>query len=309
MGGSRAGRRTRRPTLAHLLADPGAALAAKVRAREKVADLTDVSLPGDPLVEQSVAWSKQMLAASVQRSDDVALRVVNAGTAYPAPVETLDSMRWIGAGWPDYTWLFGTDGEFTAFASVAAGQFGPIKAHLRTLRDVSEAVNGGSGKIVHEVTPDGAVYFGANADEGNTDESAKYPSAVALVWRWSGDQRFLKDLYPASGRAMKHVASLDADDDGWPEGLGNVERAGMGNEKLDNTVYAIRGYADLADLAKARGDKKTQRWATKQAHGSPPRSRRPGGTAPTGPGRTPTRSTPTRSAGPTPRSSSGTGSG
>ena len=47
-------------------------------------------------------------------------------------------MRWLGAGWPDYTWLFGTDGEYTAFASVAAGQFEPIKAHLRALRDVSE---------------------------------------------------------------------------------------------------------------------------------------------------------------------------
>ncbi len=265
VGGSRSGTADAQAALAKVLTDPGAALEAKVRGREEVAGLTEVSLPGDPLVEQSVAWSKQMLAASVQRSDDVALRVVDAGTAYPAPVKTLDSMRWIGAGWPDYTWLFGTDGEFTAFASVAAGQFGPIKAHLRTLRDVSEAVNGGSGKIVHEVTPDGAVYFGSNADEGNTDESAKYPSAVALVWRWSGDQKFLRDLYPASVKAMHHVASLDADDDGWPEGLGNVERAGMGTEKLDNTVYAIRGYADLADLAKARGDGKTQRWATRHA--------------------------------------------
>ncbi len=265
VGGSRSGPTDARSTLRTLLDDPDAALAAKVRTREKVDASTVVSLPGDPLVQQSVAWSKQMLAASVQRSDDVALRVVDAGTAYPAPTATLDSMRWIGAGWPDYTWLFGTDGEFTAYASVAAGQLGPIKAHLRTLRDVSEAVNGGSGKIVHEVTPDGAVYFGANADPGNTDESAKYPSAVALVWRWTGDGKFLRDLYPASVQAMRHVASLDTDGDGWPEGLGNVERDGMGEEKLDNTVYTIRGYADLADLARARGDAKTQRWATQQA--------------------------------------------
>ena len=39
----------------------------------------------------------------------------------------------------------------------------------------------------------------------------------------------------------------------------------MGEEKLDNAVYAIRGYADLADLARARGDAETRRWATKQA--------------------------------------------
>ena len=105
-------------------------------------------------------------------------------------------MRWLGAGWPDYTWLFGTDGEYTAYASVAAGQFGPIKDHLRALRDVSVRVNGNSGKIVHEVTPDGAVYFGANADPGNTDESSKYPSAVALVWRWTGDDSFLRRPVP-----------------------------------------------------------------------------------------------------------------
>lgn len=265
VGGSTSGPADARAELRDLLADPAGSLEDKVAARRRIAAASDVSLPGDPLTAASVAWSKQMLAASVQQADDVHLRVVNAGKTYPAPTATLKSMRWLGAGWPDYTWLFGTDGEYTAYAAVAAGQFGPIKAHLRALRDVSEAVNGNSGKIVHEVTPDGSVYFGANADPGNTDESSKYPSAVALVWRWTGDRAFLKDLYPASVKAMRHVASLDADGDGWPEGLGNVEREGMGAEKLDNTVYTIRGFADLADLARARGDRATQRWATKRA--------------------------------------------
>ena len=121
--------------------------------------------------------------------NDLDLRWVEAGKRYPPPEAKLKSMRWLGAGWPDYTWLFGTDGEYTAYAAVAAGQFAPIKAHLRALRDVSVRINGRSGKIVHEVTPDGAVYFGANEDPGNTDESSKYPSAVALVWRWTGDER------------------------------------------------------------------------------------------------------------------------
>ena len=265
VGGSTSGVADARAELRAALTDPVGALDAKISARKRIDAASDVSLPGDPLTAASIAWSKQMLAASVQEVEDLDLRVVNAGIAYPPPTATLKSMRWLGAGWPDYTWLFGTDGEYTAFASVAAGQFGPIKAHLRALRDVSEAVNGGSGKIVHEVTPDGAVYFGANADPGNTDESSKYPSAVALVWRWTGDRAFLKDLYPASVRAMRHVASLDDDSDGWPEGLGNVERPGMGEEKLDNAVYTIRGYADLADLARSRGDRATRVWATEQA--------------------------------------------
>jgi hypothetical protein len=265
VGGSTSGPAQARAELRKALDDPEAAIGAVVRYRERLDALNDVSLPGNPLLARSVAWSKQMLAASEQQVEDLKLRAVRAGTVYPPPAGTLESMRWLGAGWPDYTWLFGTDGEYTAFAAVAAGQYGPIKDHLRALRDVSEIVNEGSGKIVHEVTPDGAVYFGANADAGNTDESSKYPSAVALVWRWTGDKSFLKDLYPASVKAMKYVATLDEDDDGWPEGLGNVERPGMGEEKLDNAVYTIRGYADLADLAKAAGDGETRRWATKKA--------------------------------------------
>jgi len=194
VAGSVSGPAQARAELRKALDNPEAALRAVVGSRERLNTLSDVSLPGNRLLEDSVRWSKQMLAASVQEVEDARLRETNAGRNYPPPVATLDYMRWLGAGWPDYTWLFGTDGEYTAFASVAAGQFGPIKDHLRALRDVSVAINGDSGKIVHEVTPDGAVYFGANADPGNTDESSKYPSAVALVWRWSGDEAVLKDL-------------------------------------------------------------------------------------------------------------------
>ena len=39
----------------------------------------------------------------------------------------------------------------------------------------------------------------------------------------------------------------------------------MGEEKLDNAVYTIRGYADLADMARARGDDQTRRWAVRKA--------------------------------------------
>jgi hypothetical protein len=61
------------------------------------------------------------------------------------------------------------------------------------------------------------------------------------------------------------VHQLDADHDGWPEGLGNVERNGMGVEKLDNTVYTIRGLRDLADMATSKGDTATASWASSRA--------------------------------------------
>ena len=131
------------------------------------------------------------------------------------------------------------------------------RTHLLALRDISDALNARWGKVAHEIVTDGSVYFGANTDPGNTDETVKFPSAVALVWRWTGDDRFRDALYDFSRRATCSyvIDTLDEDDDGWPEGLGNVERAGMGEEKLDNTVYYVRGLYDLADMAAAKRDR------------------------------------------------------
>ena len=247
------------------LKNPAAAFAAKVVARQKVARQSTVDLPGDRLLQQSIEWSKQNLADSVQESRDLNVFASNEGTVYPPPAGRLASVRWMGAGWPDYPWLFATDGEYSAFAAVAAGQFDAARNHLRALRDISEIANEHSGKVVHEVTPDGQVYYGANDDPGNTDETVKFPSAVALIWRWTGDDAFRDEMYDFTVRTMKYALALDADGDGWPEGSGNVEREGMGQEKLDVSVYTIRGLLDLADLATSRGDKATASWAKSQA--------------------------------------------
>ena len=246
--------------------DPARALRSKVDSRQSLAGNTVVDLPGDRLLQQSIDWSKQNLADSVQEAHDLELRDTDEGRAYPPPVGTLAKARWFGAGFPDYPWLFGTDGEYTAYAAVAAGQFEPIKAHLKALRDISEVLNASSGKVVHEVVSTGDVYFGANDDAGNTDETVKFPSAVALVWRWTGDNAFRDDLYDFAVRNLRYVDStLDADGDGWLEGLGNVERQGMGVEKLDSTAYYVRGLLDLADLATSKGDTATASWATTKA--------------------------------------------
>ena len=248
------------------LADPAGLLAQKVAQRQDISARTTVTLPGDPQLQQSVEWSKQNIADSRQEATGLALRVTNAGTKYPAPKGSLADAQWIGAGWPDYPWIFGTDGEYTAFAAVASGQFSAIENHLRTLRDISDQVNDRSGKVIHESVSDGSVYFGANSDNGNTDETVKFPSIVALIWRWTGDNAFRDDLYDFAVRNMQYVYStLDTVKDGWPEGAGNVERTGMGPEKLDVSVYAIRGLRDLADLAASKGDTATQTWATQKA--------------------------------------------
>jgi hypothetical protein len=266
VAGSDQGLAAARAQLRAALKDPAAQLAAKQRARLALASRTRVELPGDPQVAASIEWSKQNLADSVQVARDLRIRDVDEGRAYPAPAGTVPRVRFYGAGFPDYPWLFATDGEYTAFPAVALGQFEPIKDHLRALRDVSLVLNGNSGKVVHEVVTEGSVYFGSLDDPGNTDETAKFPMAVATVWRWSGDDAFRDEMYDFTRRNMAFIfRTLDEDGDLWPEGLGNVERPGMGEEKLDVTVYTIRGLWDLADMARSKGDRATVAWAEARA--------------------------------------------
>ena len=274
--GSNTGLTSAHQELARALDDPGAQLAAKIASRQRLAGMTKLSLPGDPLTQNAIDWGKQNIADLTQSAENLQIRWTNQGKQFPAPLGTVPKATWIGAGFPDYPWIFGTDAEYTAFAAVSVGQFEAIEGHLRALRDVSDILNNRSGVVAHEVVSDGSIWFGhdsrsTNPDgsvayDFNTDETVKFPSAVALLWRWTGDNRFRDEMYDFTVRNLHYVVNkLDADRDGWPEGLGNVERAGMGPEKLDNTVYFIRGLYDLADMARAKHDGATYAWTTNLA--------------------------------------------
>jgi hypothetical protein len=255
------------------LRNPREQLAAKVADRERWAAFTQLSLPGDRRLERAVDWGKQNILDLTRAAENLQIRWVDQGRQFPPPDDSLASARWVGAGFPDYPWMFATDGEYTAFASVAVGQFEAIKDHLRGLQQISDILNDGSGVVVHEVVSDGSIWFGKDERETdpvtgetrydfNTDEIVKFPSALALVWRWTGDDAFRDELYDFARRNLRYVVErLDGDGDGWPEGSGNVERGGMGVEKLDNAVYLIRGLFDLADMARDRRDGATFAWA------------------------------------------------
>ncbi len=259
--------------LAGAIANPNGELQSKLASRNALAQNTRVTLPGDRLLQNAVQWGKQNLADLTQSASNLQIRWTNQGTQYPAALGTVAHAKWFGAGFPDYPWIFATDGEYTAFPAVAVGQFDTIEDHLTALRDISDILNNRSGIVVHETVSDGSVYFGhdskTTASDGtvtndfNTDETVKFPSAVALVWRWTGDKRFLDSMYDFTKRNMHAIDNrFDVDHDGWPEGSGNVERPGMGPEKLDNGVYYMRGLYDLADMAQAEHDNATATWAT-----------------------------------------------
>jgi hypothetical protein len=263
--------------LAGAIANPDQELQAKMASRNALAQNTVVSLPGDRVLQNAVQWGKQNLADLTQSASNLQIRWTNQGTQYPAALGTVAHAKWFAAGFPDYPWIFATDGEYTAFPAVAVGQFQTIEDHLTALRQISDILNHRSGIVVHETVSDGSVYFGhdsqTTASDGtvtndfNTDETVKFPSAVALVWRWTGDKKFLDSMYDFTKRNMQVVNDqLDVDHDGWPEGSGNVERPGLGPEKLDNGVYYMRGLYDLADMAQAEHDPATVTWATNLAN-------------------------------------------
>ena len=272
VAGSDEGRGDARRELGAALRDPDDEFEEKVEDRERWGRWTQLSLPGDPRLQDAVDWGKQNILDLTRLAEDMEIRWTDQGTQFPPPEGTVRRARWVGAGFPDYPWMFATDGEYTAFASVAVGQFEQIKDHLVGLRDISDILNDRSGVVAHEAVSDGSIWFGHDSRRPNgnynfnTDELVKFPGAVALVWRWTGDNRFRDDLYDFSKRTLRYtIERLDEDGDGWPEGSGNVERGGMGVEKLDNSVYLIRSLYDLADMARSKRDRSTEAWAQSHA--------------------------------------------
>ena len=247
-------------------ADPASELQTKVASRLALDSQTQVSLPGDPMLAAAVTWSKQDMADLTQQADNLQIRRTEQGTVYPPPAGSLSSIRFEGAGFPDYPWMFATDQEYTMFALLAAGQFTTAEDGLRSLAAASDIANNKSGKVVHETVTDGSVYFGLNDEPGDIDETAKFPTAVANVWRWTGDSNFRDQMYDFSKRNMQYMVNLTAsDDDVWPDGSGNVEATGLGEDKLDVAVYTIRGLLDLADMAASKGDTATEHYALSHA--------------------------------------------
>ena len=94
-------------------------------------------------------------------------------------------------------------------------------------------MNGSTGKVLHEIVTDGSIYFGTNAQPGDTNETAEFATAVATVWRWTGDDGFRDQNYDFIKAGLNYLeTSLDTYADGWPEGAGMVEATGMGAKSL-----------------------------------------------------------------------------
>jgi hypothetical protein len=237
----------------------------KIAGRKELLALSRADIPNH-MLQAAFDWAKLNLADMRRVVSDVKIRDTRHGSLrgeiYPAPLGTCASLSGFGAGYPDYPWYFGTDGAYTVFSLVAVGQFQVAKEHLRLLREVSRMVNGSTGKVLHEVTTDGSVYYGTKNQPGDTNETAEFASAVATLWRWTGDNEVRDDNYQFIIDGLHYLTcDLDVNEDGWPEGEGMIEELGMGAENLDVAVYTIRALNDLAEMASTKNDEATQSWA------------------------------------------------
>ena len=264
VSGSQNGSASASQALRQALANPAGLLDSKIAERDGVAAQTSLQVP-DSSVQQALLWSKLNLADLNRTIQNAAIRDVKAGTVYPAPLATVPQLSAIDAAYPDYAEFFGTDGAYSAYGLAVSGQWQTAANWLNAMRTVSEIENGGTGKVVHEVTATGAVYFGDNSDPGDINETAQFAIAADLTWRWSGDNAVLADNYKFIAAGERYLASL-ATGPGhlWPVGDGIVENPSLGGAALDVAAETVQALGALHDMAVAMHDSATASWAAQR---------------------------------------------
>ncbi len=156
--------------------------------------------------------------------------------------------RGLSGGFMEYPWWFGTE-TYSLQALTATGDFELARQTARLLRNQSNKVNA-NGRIVHEITPDGAI-----SNRGNTQETAQFVLTVGKLFQWTGDREFVREMYPAVKRCIDWLlGAMDQDQDLFPEGYGIMEVYGLNAELIDVAVYTQQALEAAARIAEALGD-------------------------------------------------------
>jgi glycogen debranching enzyme len=158
----------------------------------------------------------------------------------------------------EYPWWF--PDNYTYLALIAAGEIEPTKQTLRLLRDQSAKANG-NGRIVHEVTTNGAV-----VNPGNTQETAQFVVTIGKLVAWTGDLAFAREMYPAMKQGLNWLLTeKDRDNDLFPEGYGIMEVLGLNTEVIDVAVYTQQALLATSQVAGFLGEAAASRRYRQQA--------------------------------------------
>ncbi|OEY72196.1 alpha-L-rhamnosidase-related protein [Salegentibacter salarius] len=155
----------------------------------------------------------------------------------------------ITAGIPDYPWWFGVDSEYALQGYMMVGQTDAVYGTIKLLDSMSNVVNA-NGKIIHEMSTNGAVF-----NDGNINETPQFASLIWEIFKWNGDLEFLKRYFPTIKKGLDWLQTQDTDANLFPEGFGMMEIHGLDSEMIDVAVYSQKGFADASKMAEILGEK------------------------------------------------------
>ena len=158
----------------------------------------------------------------------------------------------LSAGLPDYPWFFSNDQASTFMALTGIVQ--PILFYdsFSMLKRISNKANDSSGRIIHEVSTNGAVY-----DKGRMEESQLHIIAAWQIFKWTGNLQFLKENYAYAKKTWSWLQQHDTNNNGYIEGYGGVEIEGLNEEMLDvqvNTFLFLDILSQMASLFDEKQD-------------------------------------------------------
>lgn len=156
--------------------------------------------------------------------------------------------RGLCAGLPDYPWWFGVDSEYTLKGLIATGRKDLVYSSIDLIHGFSEKTNG-NGKIVHEVSTNGAVF-----NAGNVNETPQFASLIWEVFCWTGEKAFLNKYFQTVEKGLDWLLKEnDKDGNLLPDGFGMMEIHGMNSEMIDVAVYSQKAFADASKMALVLG--------------------------------------------------------
>ncbi len=195
---------------------------------EKLRQTAEIQIP-DPELQQAYEWIKY-------NTDWLVRDVPGIG-------------RGFGAGLQDYPWWFGVDSEYTIQGLITTGRKDLVYSTIELIHSLSEKENG-NGRIVHEVSTNGAVF-----NPGNINETPQWASMIWEVYRWTGDREFLEAYFPSVEKGLDWLLrENDKDGNLLPDGYGMMEIHGLESEMIDVAAYSQKAFADAAQMAEILGE-------------------------------------------------------
>ena len=191
----------------------------------------------DTLFNNGYKWA-------LARTDQFLQTTPGIGTALMAGFGTT-ARGWDGGqkinGRPGYAWYFGRDGQWSAMAINAYGDFAMVKEALETFIRFQDV----NGKIYHELSSSGVVHFDAS------DATPLFIVLAAHYLKYSGDTAYLRHRWPEIKKALNFCYSTDTDKDGLIENT-NVGHGWIEGGSLFGThteFYLAGSWAAALDAA------------------------------------------------------------